>query len=394
MKTDTLKRRLQERGVVLVDPATVYVAPDVAPERIEAGVVLHPGCRLEGRDLALGPNCRLGVEGPIRLKDCQLGADVVLGGGSFERATLLDGVSGADQAHVRPGCLLEERATFGHCCGFKQTILMPFATTGSLVNFCDCLLAGGTGSHDHSEVGSSFVHFNFTPHGDKATASLFGDVTDGVLLRSGRIFLGGQCGAVGPVRVAYGSVLAAGQVLRHDVETPDLLVVPPTLPPGDRPYDMGYRRPERVVHNNLVYIGNLLALDQWYRHVRFGFMTRTLEGARCHAGAIQRVDEALRERVERLAVFVRLIGEGAARASFPGGWEPVCERIEQALASRAAIGRPDAIETIVTSLAGASWPAAVQRLDADAAGALRSWLKSVVSVIVGGAGKQGTGRME
>ena len=43
MKTETVKRRLQERGVVLVDPAAVCVAPEVDPGRIEAGVVLYPG---------------------------------------------------------------------------------------------------------------------------------------------------------------------------------------------------------------------------------------------------------------------------------------------------------------------------------------------------------------
>ncbi len=387
MKTDNLKRRLQERGVVLEDTTAVFVSPDVVPERIEAGVVLHPGCRLEGHDLAIGPNCRLGTEGPLRLNDCQLGAGVTLGGGSFERATLLEGVNGAAQAHVRPGSLFEERSVFGHCCGFKQTILMPFATTGSLVNFCDCLLAGGTGNRDHSEVGSSFVHFNFTPHGDKATASLFGDVADGVLLRSRRIFLGGQGGAVGPVRVAYGAVLAAGQVLRADVETPGMLVVPPPATPGERLYDVVCRHPERVVRNNLVYLGNLLALDQWYRHVRVGFMTRNLWGARCYAGAMQRLDEALRERMDRFNEFVSLIGADAERSCFPTGWPSVRERVEQALAARAAIGCPDAVDAVVATLTGTTWPEAVQRLDADAASVLRNWLRSVTAVISAGASR-------
>ena len=393
MKTDTMKRRLQERGVVLVDPAAVCVAPDVDPGRIDAGVVLYPGCRLEGRDLAVGPNCRLGAEGPLRLNECQLGAGVVLGGGSFERATLLDGVTGSNQALVRPGCLFEERATFGHCCGFKQTLLMPFATTGSLVNFCDCLLAGGTGSDNHSEVGSSFIHFNFTPHGDKATASLFGCVPDGVLLRSRRIFLGGQCGAVGPVRVAYGTVLAAGQVLRHDVETPGLLVVPSPPTPGERVYDVVCRHPDRVVRNNLIYIGNLLALDQWYRHVRAGFMASTPWGARCHAGAMQRLDEALRERVERLNAFVRIIGSDAERACFPGGWELVRERVAQTLEARAGSERPEALAPKIAALDGATWIETIQRIDVDAAAAVRTWLKSVVSAIVDGSSKLGMGRM-
>ncbi len=73
-------------------------------------------------------------------------------------------------AHVREGCLLEEEASGAHCVGLKQTILLPFVTLGSLVNFCDCLMAGGTSREDHSEVGSSYIHFNYTPDGDKTHA--------------------------------------------------------------------------------------------------------------------------------------------------------------------------------------------------------------------------------
>ena len=57
--------------------------------------------------------------------------------------------------------------------------VLAFVTIGSLVNFCDLLMAGGSSRQDHSEVGSGYIHFNFTPwgaRGDKATPSLIGDV--------------------------------------------------------------------------------------------------------------------------------------------------------------------------------------------------------------------------
>ena len=124
-------------------------------------------------------------------------------------------------AHLRAGCILEEQASGAHCVGLKQTILFPFVTLGSLINFCDILMTGGTSRKNHSEVGSSYIHFNFTPwgkSGDKATPSLVGDVVEGVFLDRKRIFLGGSGGMVGPCRVGYGSIAAAGQVLRRDVE--------------------------------------------------------------------------------------------------------------------------------------------------------------------------------
>ncbi len=36
--------------------------------------------------------------------------------------------------------------------GLKQTILFPFVTLGSLISFCDCLMAGSSHSRDHSGV--------------------------------------------------------------------------------------------------------------------------------------------------------------------------------------------------------------------------------------------------
>jgi bifunctional UDP-N-acetylglucosamine pyrophosphorylase/glucosamine-1-phosphate N-acetyltransferase len=95
---------------------------------------------------------------------------------------------------VRAGTIFEEQASIAHTVGLKQTILFPFVTLGSLINFCDCFMAGGTSRENHSEVGSSYIHFNYTPNQDKATASLIGDVPHGVMLNQNPIFLGGQGG--------------------------------------------------------------------------------------------------------------------------------------------------------------------------------------------------------
>jgi len=108
-----------------------------------------------------------------------IGPGVELKGGYCRSSLFLDGAAVGSGAQVREGCILEEGARGGHCVGLKQTILFPFVTLGSLVNFCDCLMAGGTGKKDHSEVGSSYIHFNYTPEQDKANPSLIGDVPQG-----------------------------------------------------------------------------------------------------------------------------------------------------------------------------------------------------------------------
>ncbi|MDD4102668.1 MAG: hypothetical protein PHU80_08570, partial [Kiritimatiellae bacterium] len=216
----SILQKLQARGILFLDPETVYVAPNLNPERIAPGVTIHPGCRLSGSSLSIGPGSVLGRESPATVIDCQLGSNVELAGGFFERSTFLDGFKAGSGAHVRPGCLFEEESSVAHCAGVKQTVFMPWATAGSLINLCDCLLAGGTGRKNHSEVGSSYIHFNFTPHQDKATASLIGDVPRGVMLNQPPIFLGGQGGLVGPCVIEYGTVIPAGQIWRGDVREP------------------------------------------------------------------------------------------------------------------------------------------------------------------------------
>ena len=137
------------------------------------------------------PGVKLGSRSPVTIKNCQLGKKVELKGGYFEGSTFLKGSTFQDGAEVREGCLLEEEANGAHTVGLKQTILFPFVTLGSIINFCDILMAGGTSRTNHSEVGSSYIHFNYTPNQDKATASLIGNVAHGVMLNQPPIFLGG-----------------------------------------------------------------------------------------------------------------------------------------------------------------------------------------------------------
>jgi UDP-N-acetylglucosamine/UDP-N-acetylgalactosamine diphosphorylase len=189
---------------------------------------------------------------------------------------------------------------------------MPFVTLGSLINFCDVLMAGGTSREDHSEVGSSFIHFNFTPfgqRGDKATASLVGDVPRGVMLRSRRIFLGGQGGLVGPLHVDFGTVLAAGCVYRLD-HGPDELVVGERLAVGARPFSApAYRRMRNKVRANLRYLGNLAALWHWYARVRLPLAGGDATRAALYRRAQRVVEDGIAERIKRLAQLAGYVPE-------------------------------------------------------------------------------------
>jgi len=295
---------LADRGVTILDPRQTYIAEDVAPSRICAGAVLHPGTRLSGSRLFVGPGAEVGTEGPATLIDAALGEGVQVASGYVRGAVLLAGAKVGANAHLRPGTLLEEQASTAHCVGLKHTILLAFVTLGSLINFCDCLMAGGTSRRDHSEVGSGFIHFNFTPwgeRGDKATPSLFGDVVGGVFLDQQRIFLGGSAGVIGPRRVGFGAITGAGQVVRLDVDGGQLALQP--LRALTRHVDrcqLDSLSPR--LERNLEYIAQLTALHAWYREVRLARLRPGPTHTVVHH-ALETLETCVRERQARVVAF-------------------------------------------------------------------------------------------
>jgi UDP-N-acetylglucosamine/UDP-N-acetylgalactosamine diphosphorylase len=161
-------------------------------------------------------------------------------------------------------------------------------------------MAGGTSRKNHSEVGSSYIHFNFTPNQDKATPSLLGDVPSGVMLRKDPIFLGGQGGMVGPLFLNYGTVIAAGTLQRKDEREENRLLFGGALRPGNVRHSPGiYQNVSRIAGHNIRYIGNLIALDHWYRHVRSRFISNDFPEALLD-GLRKTLALAIDERIKRL----------------------------------------------------------------------------------------------
>ena len=311
MKFPATVERLLVRGVRMPNPFSVDVGEEVDPERISTnGVVLYTGTRISGAKTLISSGVKLGGETPVAVADCRLGRGVELKGGFFSSSVFLDQANMGSGAQVREGCLLEEEANGSHTVGLKQTILFPFVTLGSLINFCDAFLAGGTSRKDHSEVGSSYIHFNFTPNQDKATASLLGDVPRGVMLREPPIFLGGQGGLVGPARIGFGTVIAAGEVWRGDCPDGGKLLRGEGQSLSAKAFHPGlYGDIRRRVTNNVHYIANLLALRQWYIHVRFSFPGDREMGEALWKGALETLDAAIAERLARFRALAEKMGK-------------------------------------------------------------------------------------
>jgi len=323
---------LVSRGVSIPVVEQVAISKDVLLENISSRAVLHPFTRLEGSETAIGegaiighsgpatlqnstvgPNSVIGAQGPITLRSTHCGPGTVLGSGVAEDAVFL-GREGVEPAfttgygfRVRKGSLYEEGANSAQHTDTKMTLLLPFVTLGSNINWCDVLVAGGTGPNmgEFSEVGSGVIHFNFTPRGDKATASDFGNVTQGVFLNQPRVFLGGNGSMIGPLSAQFGAITTAGG--RYSG------MLPAGLNLGDPPPDLSratgfdlahYGSIKRIFDQQMRFIGELAALESWYTQVRMDVLA---QGDRAKRVLYEKGREMVRLNLtERIAQLGRL----------------------------------------------------------------------------------------
>jgi hypothetical protein len=380
--------KLLQRGVRIPNPAAIYIGPEVDLDRIAGeGVVIHAGCRISGERTLILPGARLGAETPVTVENCLVGPGVELKGGYFREAVFLEKASCGLGSHVREGTILEEGASISHTVGLKQTILFPFVTLGSLINFCDCLMAGGTDRRNHSEVGSSYIHFNFTPNQDKATPSLIGDVPRGVMLNQKPIFLGGQGGIVGPVRLAFGTTVAAGTILRKSELRPDRLIIGGAAKAGNIAFQPGrFSATGRIIKNNLVYIANLMALHQWYRRVRSLFVGQRFPEALL-AGLLENSRLAVAERTQRL----KELGDKMAQSgdgAFAERWPALDEALHRQLDSTGDLRMCESFLEAVTSMLGREgkdYLAVIKALSPQATEQGTAWLQGIVDDTVAAA---------
>ena len=389
--------RLIEKGVRISNPLTIDIGEEVSVDLISGdGVKIYPGCRIYGEKTVISAGAQIGYEAPATIDNCQIGPKVELKGGYFYRSVFLRGSSMGLGAQVREACILEEEASGAHCVGLKQTILFPFVTLGSLINFCDCLMAGGTSRRNHSEVGSSYIHFNFTPDGDKTTPSLIGDVPRGVMLKEAPIFLGGQGGMVGPLRIGFGNVVGAGSILRKDYPEENKLILGKAHAGGVWGFvPRTYANLSHIVENNVSYLAGLTALEEWYRWVRKGFLEKEEFGRLLWEGLLDKVSLAKRERVTRLkglAEKAHLAASSRADGQRKAAGVELSEHIHVVESLSSAGGSHDAgaqyREEFLADLSrvaaeGADYITTIQALSAQSREKGVRWLQHVVSSFCG-----------
>jgi UDP-N-acetylglucosamine/UDP-N-acetylgalactosamine diphosphorylase len=393
--------KLIDKGVKINNPGSIEIGDEVDLSRIAGeDVRIYSGCRIFGAKTLILPGVKLGYEAPVTIDNCQLGPEVELRGGYFKQAVFLGKNQAGLGSHVREATILEEQASIAHTVALKQTILFPFVTLGSLINFCDCLMAGGTNRKNHSEVGSAYIHFNFTPSQDKATASLIGDVPRGVMLNQNPIFLGGQGGMVGPCRLGFGITAAAGTIVRKDELRSDRLImagdgkeINVAFRPGN------FRNEKRIFVNNINYIANLIALQQWYDEVRTLFISNRFPRALLEA-LQEKLDIAIRERIIRLEAICLKKPAAGRQGQTPESskstrkldelWPEIKASLKlQPLDATTATSRDQFLESIRQGISvhGQDYIRVIQGLDRADSVKGTHWLQRIIDDIIAGSQK-------
>ncbi|MCL2321037.1 MAG: hypothetical protein FWC47_02900 [Oscillospiraceae bacterium] len=306
-------QKLIDKGVIIIDPRQTFIAEEVNLDRVFKGSTLFPGTRLTGKRTLIGSCAKIGTEGPATIDDSIIASHAEVASGFLSESTLLSHSHAGANSHFRSGTLLEEEAFTAHSVGLKQSILMYSVTLGSLINLCDVLVSGGRSRSDHTEIGSGFIHFNFTPwgkNGDKATPSLIGNVTEGLFLDQERIFLGGLSGIVGPRSIGFGAMTVAGQVIREPVAGSTMhSEVGSRLDKSWSASKVKFsdKRLKSIHDQNIEFISQLYALKEWYTHVRMkrSHLQRDSELPLVLTGAIETIQTCIHERVIRYNSFAK-----------------------------------------------------------------------------------------
>ncbi|MBF0280627.1 MAG: hypothetical protein HQM13_22725 [SAR324 cluster bacterium] len=322
--------QLRNQGVIIPAPEQVCLGREVPFESIGKGVTLHPFCRIGGEKTRIFPDAEIGPRGTVVIENSTVGSEsvignqgsvtlidtftgpkTVLGSGEAEQSVIL----GKETEHndfstgvgfrIRKGSLYEEDASSAQHTDTKMTVLFPWVTLGSNVNLCDLMLTGGVGPQlgNFTEVGSGTIHFNFTIRGDKATASLFGNVPDGVFLKEKRLFIGGNNSLLGPLQAEFGAMTAAG--VRIAGKLKEGLNLGRGLPVGHMDYDPRiFSKTKEIISQQVSYIGQLVALFHWYREIRFRSVPSDLERLSLFQAGQQTIALNIKERIAQAGQFI------------------------------------------------------------------------------------------
>jgi bifunctional UDP-N-acetylglucosamine pyrophosphorylase / glucosamine-1-phosphate N-acetyltransferase len=192
---------LMDAGVTLVDPATVYVGPEVT---IGADTIVHPNVHLEGRT-RIGSSCV--IHAGVRIVDSTLEDGVVVNNFCLIReSTVARGAQLGPFAHIRPQSAVGEDAHVGNFVELKKTVLGRGSKANHLAYLGDATIG------ERVNVGAGTITCNYDGVAKHPTV-----IEDGA-------FIGSDSQLVAPVTVGRGAYVAAGSTITENVPSGALAI--------------------------------------------------------------------------------------------------------------------------------------------------------------------------
>ncbi|HEY5653459.1 MAG TPA: hypothetical protein VIR63_03710, partial [Pontiella sp.] len=176
---------------------------------------------------------------------------------------------------------------------------------------------------------------------------------------------------------------------RKDLSIENQLYVAGSLKSTTQPYEMGvYGKVDRIIKNNLAYIGNILALREWYRVVRSRFIRDQFDQSVLDGGMMN-LNLILKERIKCLDDLSykmeyssqwlkdndRVIEE---QLRFGASWSDIKNKLTQEVPDQNA----DTLERFAAGFTvDESYIETIQALDPSLRNEGCSWLQSIVDSI-------------
>jgi bifunctional UDP-N-acetylglucosamine pyrophosphorylase/glucosamine-1-phosphate N-acetyltransferase len=182
-------------------------------------------------------------------------------------------------------------------------------------------------------------------------------------------------------------------VLRNDFTEDNKLIVGKTHPGKTVNFRPGsYPNIRRIVENNIIYIANLMALEEWYIHVRLPFFDSQEFGQLIFSGLIDKLGLAKKERVKRLRALAEKArlssGHDAGKGRETAGRSEFFEKFSEIESLLAGAMRDSAVEKYRDDFlsafdkaegeSGTDYIAVIQGLPAHVSSKGTIWLQRIV----------------
>ena len=197
---DQINARLMGQGVTMLDPAQVWVGPDVTVGR---DTTLLPMTMLWG-STTVGEGCLVGPN--TRLTDCTVADDVTLEETVGVDVTIDSGVTCGPRAYLRGGAHVMEGAHIGTHVELKNTVVGRGSKVPHLSYMGDCTMGSGV------NIGGGSITCNY--NGVSKNRTTIGD----------DVFVGSDTMMVAPVTIGDGAIVGASSCITKDVPADALAI--------------------------------------------------------------------------------------------------------------------------------------------------------------------------